>query len=168
MMSCSASRRSVNSEVIFAEREGLIERESVQVSAERLVFRDTVYRDVAVVVRDTLREVTTVTVQIGASGDTLMRSVVTDRFRGRGTGWNQGIVESRNYEIFGQEERQSFVVETRSDVRVVEHVNEGTLEKTGGIMGWIDGLVVVMKWIVVVGLMVVIGRIGFWLLVRLR
>lgn len=156
MMSCSASRRSVNSEVIFAEREGLIERESVQVSAERLVVRDTVYRDVAVVVRDTLREVTTVTVQIGASGDTLMRSVVTDRFRGRGTGWNQGIVESRNYEIFGQAELESRAVETRSDVRVVERENDDTM--SGGGMGWMGRLVLVLKWIFWVCVMVVVVR----------
>ena len=156
MTSCSVCRRGVNSEVIFAEREGLIERESVQVSAEKLVVRDTVYRDGAVVVRDTLREVTTVTVQIGASGDTLMRSVVTDRFRGRGTGWNQGIVESRNYEIFGQEERQSFVVETRSDVRVVERENDDTM--SGGGMGWMGRLVLVLKWIFWVCVMVVVVR----------
>lgn len=164
MMSCSASRRSVNSEVRTAEREGLIERESVQVSAERLVVRDTVYRDVAVVVRDTLREVTTVTVQIGASGDTLMRSVVTDRFRGRGTGWNQGIVESRNYEIFGQAELESRAVETRSDVRVVERENDDTM--SGGGMGWMGRLVLVLKWIFWVCVMVVVVRVVGWLIVR--
>ena len=167
MMSCSAFRRGVNSEVSVVERAGFIERESVLVSAQRLVVRDTVYRDVAVALRDTLREVTTVTVQIGAKGDTVMRSVVSDRFRGRGTGLSHGIVESRNYETLGLAKRQSQAVETQNDM-VVEHVNEGTLEKTGGIMGWTDRLVVVMKWIVVVGLMVVIGRIVFWLLVRLR
>ena len=157
----------MNSEVSVVERSGFIERESVLVSAQRLVVRDTVYRDVAVALRDTLREVTTVTVQIGATGDTVMRSVVTDRFRGRGTGWSHEIVETRNYETLGLSKRQSLAVEARND-EVVEHVNEGTLEKTGGIMGWTDRLVMVMKWIVVVGVMVVIGRIVFWLLVRLR
>lgn len=167
MMSCSAFRRGVNSEVSVVERASFIERESVLVSAQRLVVRDTVYRDVAVALRDTLREVTTVTVQIGATGDTVMRSVVTDRFRGRGTGLSHGIVESRNYETLALARGQSLAVDTRNDV-VVEHVNEGTLEKTGGIMGWTDGLVVVMKWIVGVAVMVVIGRIAVWLLVRFR
>ena len=161
MTSCSASRRSVNSEVSVAERSGFAERESVLVSAERVVVRDTVYRDVAVVVRDTLREVTTVTVQIGASGDTVMRSVVTDRFRGRGTGWNQGVVESRNYEFIGQAELESRAVETRSDVRVVERENDGTM--SGGGMGWMGRLVLVLKWIVGVCVAVVVVRVVGWL-----
>ena len=164
MMSCSACRRGVNSEVSVAEREGLIDRESVLVSAERLVVRDTVYRDVAVVVRDTLREVTTVTVQIGASGDTVMRSVVTDRFRGRGTEWNEGIVESRDYESFGQAELESRAVETRSDVLVEERENYGTM--SGGGMGWMGRLVLVLKWIVGVCVVVIVVRVVGWLIVR--
>ena len=38
---------------------------------------------VVVAERDTIREVTTVTIQLGATGDTLFQSVVTDRLRGR-------------------------------------------------------------------------------------
>ena len=38
---------------------------------------------VVVAERDTIREVTTVTIQLGATGDTVFQSVVTDRERGR-------------------------------------------------------------------------------------
>lgn len=38
---------------------------------------------VVVATRDTIREVTTVTIQLGVTGDTVFRSVVTDRERGR-------------------------------------------------------------------------------------
>jgi hypothetical protein len=45
------------------------------------VTRDTVREEVLVAVHDTIREVTTITVQLGQAGDTVFRSEVTDRDR---------------------------------------------------------------------------------------
>ena len=47
------------------------------------VTRDTVREEVALVVHDTLREVTTITVRQNEAGDTVRMSVVTDRDRSR-------------------------------------------------------------------------------------
>lgn len=47
------------------------------------VVRDTVREQVVVAVHDTIREVTTITVQQNDVGDTVFRSVVTDRDRVR-------------------------------------------------------------------------------------
>ena len=47
------------------------------------VTRDTVREEVALVVHDTLREVTTITVRQNEVGDTVRMSVVTDRDRSR-------------------------------------------------------------------------------------
>ena len=47
------------------------------------VTRDTVREEVALVVHDTLREVTTITIRQNEAGDTVRMSVVTDRDRSR-------------------------------------------------------------------------------------
>ena len=57
-------------------------------SHERLASYETTRAEermdsVVVATRDTIREVTTVTIQLGVTGDTVFRSVVTDRERGR-------------------------------------------------------------------------------------
>ena len=47
------------------------------------VTRDTVREEVALVVHDTIREVTTITIRQNEAGDTVRMSVVTDRDRSR-------------------------------------------------------------------------------------
>lgn len=67
-MSCSTSRQATNSKI--------------QVSSFRSQeSRDTVREQVVVAVHDTLREVTTITVQLGQTGDTVRVAQVTERDR---------------------------------------------------------------------------------------
>lgn len=68
MTGCSVQREAVRSDVRSQTTE---------------VIRDTVREQVLVAVHDTLREVTTITVQQNEAGDTVFRSVVTDRDRVR-------------------------------------------------------------------------------------
>ena len=68
LTACSVSRQALRSEV------------SSQTSS---VTRDTVREEVLVAVHDTLREITTITIQQNEAGDTVKQSIVTDRYRGR-------------------------------------------------------------------------------------
>ncbi|MBO5627226.1 MAG: hypothetical protein J5953_15760 [Prevotella sp.] len=66
--------------------------------------------DERVVVMDTVKEVTTVTVQLGAAGDTVFRSVVTDRSRGR----NRDAIAVQRTKV--EIKRDTVVVEKRDSV----------------------------------------------------
>ena len=68
MSGCGSSRETTSSRERFASYE--MTRAEVRMDS------------VVVAERDTVREVTTVTIQLGAMGDTVFRSVVTDRERG--------------------------------------------------------------------------------------
>ena len=163
MMSCSACRLGTTREIRVEEC--LTDRTDERHSAERVVVRDTVYCDVAVAVHDTLREITTVTVQIGVAGDTVMRSVVSDRFRGRGV-----VVERDVWEkVFLGLQRDSVEVRRDSVVDVVE-VERGEMvvrsevgrKWMGSFGGWILGLVMGMVFCVGIVKMVC------WLVFRRR
>ena len=63
-----------------------VQREAVKSDVRRQtseVVRDTVREQVLIAVHDTIREVTTITVQQNEVGDTIYRSVITDRDRVR-------------------------------------------------------------------------------------
>lgn len=77
-----------------------------------LEMRDTVREQVVVAERDTLREVTTITVQTNEKGDTISVSTITDRYRGRDSG--QITVKSEKSKIV----QDTMYVEKRDSVDV--------------------------------------------------
>ena len=81
------------------------------------VTRDTVREEVALVVHDTLREVTTITIRQNEAGDTLFRSEVTDRDRLR----SKADVRSKKEVV--RVERDTIYVEKRDSVVVREAAN---------------------------------------------
>ena len=163
MMSCSASRRGITREA-RVEEERFTDCESERYSSERVEVRDTVYYAAAVAVHDTLREVTTVTVQIGAEGDTVMRSVVTDRFRGRGVvaerEWREKVFLGLQVDCV--EVRLDSVIDVERGEMVVR--SDGTMERSGGFGSWISGLVMVFKWGVGLVFCLVSLRVVWWVL----
>lgn len=140
MTSCSVSRTATSSKEV----------ESASVS----VVRDTVREEVMVFVRDTLRETTVITVDRNEVGDTLFRSVVTDRDRIR----NRAAV-------LGREEK----LEVRTDTIYIQKVDSVFVEKA---VGASDGngarrspFVSALKWIfwilVAVGVLLIIIKFGW-------
>ena len=91
---------------------------------------------VVVAERDTVREVTTVTIQLGAMGDTVFRSVVTDRERG----WSRDAiaVQKTKTEIV----RDTVIIEKRDSVDVKE-----TLRQAQGDKARASPVVSALKWI---------------------
>lgn len=81
------------------------------------VTRDTVREEVALVVHDTLREVTTITIRQNEAGDTVFRSEVTDRDRIR----SKADVRSKKEVV--RVERDTIYVEKRDSVVVREAAN---------------------------------------------
>ena len=81
------------------------------------VTRDTVREEVALVVHDTLREVTTITIRQNEAGDTVFRSEVTDRDRLR----SKADVRSKKEVV--RVERDTIYVEKRDSVVVREAAN---------------------------------------------
>lgn len=138
MTSCSVSRRT--------RREVSVdERVSERVRTGRMELRDSVYRTAAVAVHDSVREMTTVTVQIGAQGDTVMRSVVTDRFRVLATDSKRDVAEKVVVR------RDTVYLETDTSVRRDEVAGQARDE------GWYGGFVYLIKWLVVlVGSLIVL------------
>ena len=74
------------------------------------VTRDTVCEEVALVVHDTLREVTTITIRQNEAGDTVFRSEVTDRDRLR----SKADVRSKKEVV--RVERDTVYIEKRDSV----------------------------------------------------
>ena len=81
------------------------------------VTRDTVREEVALVVHDTLREVTTITIRQNEAGDTLKVTQVTDRDRLR----SKADVRSKKEVV--RVERDTIYVEKRDSVVVREAAN---------------------------------------------
>ena len=81
------------------------------------VTRDTVLEEVALVVHDTLREVTTITIRQNEAGDTLKVTQVTDRDRLR----SKADVRSKKEVV--RVERDTIYVEKRDSVVVREAAN---------------------------------------------
>lgn len=137
MTSCSVSRR-VSSE---------------QTSSATVEVRDTVREEVLVVVRDTLRETTVITVDRNEAGDTLFRSVVTDRERGRS-----------NFQLRDKSEKiivktDTVYIERRDSVEVANtNLTDGTNKRA-------SPFVSSLKWIfwilVAVGVLLIIIRFGW-------
>ena len=140
MTSCSVSRTATNSREV----------ESASVS----VVRDTVREEVMVFVRDTLRETTVITVDRNEVGDTLFRSVVTDRDRIR----DRAAVRDR-------EEK----VEVRTDTVYIQKVDSVFVEKAVGPSSgsgasrpaWLQGLKWIFWILVAVGVLLIIIKIGW-------
>ena len=121
-MSCSVQRN------IRSEREV----SSIQVRESR----DTVRELVLLAVHDTLREVTTVTVQLGVAGDTLRVAQVTERDRLR----DRTAVRDHREKL---EVRVDTVYIERRDTSYVEKVSAGSEDKTT----WDGRLRRTLKWV---------------------
>lgn len=87
------------------------------------VVRDTVREKVLVAVYDTLREVTTITVQQNEAGDTVFRSVVTDRDRVR----ERAAVKDKEEKVIVRTDTVYVAVRDSTDVR-----NYGATESQSG------------------------------------
>lgn len=87
------------------------------------VIRDTVREQVLVAVHDTLREVTTITVQQNEAGDTVFRSVVTDRDRVR----ERAAVKDKEEKVIVRTDTVYVAVRDSTDVR-----NYGATESQSG------------------------------------
>ena len=137
MTSCSVSRR-VSSE---------------QTSSATVEVRDTVREEVLVVVRDTLRETTVITVDRNEAGDTLFRSVVTDRERGR----SNSQLRDKSEKIIVKTD--TVYIERRDSVEVANtNLTDGTNKRA-------SPFVSSLKWIfwilVAVGVLLIIIRFGW-------
>ena len=123
------------------------------------VVRDTVvvFRDVAVT--DTVREVTTVTVDRTEAGDTVFRSVVTDRERLRD---RVAVSDVREKVVVV---RDTVFIEKRDSVaQVVVAAGAGVeIDKDGNVTKKVNRLAQTLRWVfaVVVGLVVLILVVRF-------
>ncbi len=111
-------------------------------SSESVVKSDSV----VVALRDTLREVTRVTVQLGVAGDTVFRSIITDRDR---------------YRDKSRHDMAKYRTEIRVDTVYVERRDSVSVEIAGrarneGAKG--SGFVAGLRWVfwIVVGLIVLV------------
>ena len=113
------------------------------------VTRDTVREEVALVVHDTLREVTTITVRQNEAGDTLNVVQVTDRDRIR----SKADVRSKKEVV--RVERDTIYVEKRDSVVVREAANiSHQTSSVSHLLKWIF-------WILLAGIvLIVILRFG--------
>lgn len=114
---------------------------------ELRVDRDSVFVEVL----DTLKEVTTVTVQLGAAGDTVKVSTVTDRTRGRSR--DAIAVQKTKVEVV----RDTVIVEKRDSVFVK---NTNLVNPTNKASPVVSSL----KWI----FWIIIGLIGLVIVIRIR
>ena len=114
---------------------------------------DSVREQVVVAVHDTIREVTTITVQLGAQGDTVFQSVVTDRERGRSR--DAIAVQKTKVEVV----RDTVYVERRDSVEVLSSRFQGSGTKDS----WGNQLARVLKWIfwIAIGLSVLVLVVRF-------
>lgn len=107
---------------------------------------------VVVEVRDTLHEVTTVTIDRNDKGDTLKVVQVTDRYRGR----DMSDVRSKKEDV--KIVRDTVYIERRDSVRVQEF--QATSAHARDKPAWLQGL----KWI----FWIIIGLIALVIVVRIR
>lgn len=106
-----------------------------------------------VVVMDTVKEVTTVTVQTNEAGDTIRMATVTDRLRSRGR--DAIAVQRTKTEIV----RDTVYVERRDSVDVKE-----TLRQAQGDRARASPVVLTLKWV----FWIIIGLIGLVIVVKIR
>lgn len=102
--------------------------------------------------RDTIREVTTITIQLGATGDTVFQSVVTDRLRGR----SRDAIATQKTKV--EVVRDTVVVEKR------DSVNVETFRQAQGDRARASPVVSALKWI----FWIIIGLIVLMIVVRIR
>lgn len=107
---------------------------------------------VVVAERDTIREVTTITIQLGATGDTVFQSVVTDRLRGR----SRDAIATQKTKV--EVVRDTVVVEKR------DSVNVETFRQAQGDRARASPVVSALKWI----FWIIIGLIVLMIVVRIR
>ena len=107
-------------------------------------LRSTEARDsVTIELRDTLREVTTITIDRNDKGDTLFRSVVTDRERVR----NAADVRSKTVDV--RVVRDTVYVEKRDSVLMERHQTSAISHQTS-ILKWIFAIVLALTVLLVV------------------
>ena len=145
--SCGSSRQaSSSSSALRVESlesvEKVLSRESERVRADSVVVE----------VRDTLHEVTTVTIDRNDKGDTLKVVQVTDRYRGR----DRSDVRSKKEDV--KIVRDTVYIERRDSVRVQEF--QATSAHARDKPAWLQGL----KWI----FWIIIGLIALVIVVRIR
>ena len=104
-----------------------------------------------VAVHDTLREVTTITIQQNEAGDTVKQSVVTDRYRGR----NAEAAKVHDERLTVQ--RDTIYVEKRDSSLRVSSLGAYGLREDGTptVSGKLSAVSKVLKWIfwILIGLM---------------
>ena len=104
-----------------------------------------------VAVHDTLREVTTITIQQNEAGDTVKQSVVTDRYRGR----NAEAAKVHDERLTVQ--RDTIYVEKRDSSLRVSSLGAYGLREDGTptISGKLSAVSKILKWIfwILIGLM---------------
>ena len=110
-------------------------------------MRDSVSSSVVDAVHDTIREVTTVTVQLGAEGDTTFQSVVTDRERLRDRSRSDRATHR-------SEVRMDTVYVERRDSVFVKNSNQARASP----------LLKILKWI----LWIVVGLIALTVVLKIR
>ena len=116
------------------------------------VVRDTVREQVVVAVYDTLREVTTITVQQNELGDTVFRSVVTDRDRVR----DRAAVKDREEKVMVKTD--TVYVERRDSVFVQAPATVTASGKNRP--AWLQGLKLVFWIVIAVTVLVVIIKVS--------
>jgi hypothetical protein len=113
------------------------------------VTRDTVREQVMVAVHDTIREVTTITVQLGQAGDTVRVAQVTDRDRIR----SKADVRSKKEVV--RVVRDTVYVERRDSVVVRDAANiSHHTSAISHLLKWIFAV------ICAVGVLIIVIRIG--------
>jgi hypothetical protein len=120
-------------------------------SRERIASYETtraeVKRDSVVVAeRDTIREVTTVTIQLGAMGDTVFQSVVTDRERG----WSRDAIATRRTKT--EVVRDTVYVERRDSIEIRSRPEGGQSKNVQPFLNglkWVFGIVVAICVVVI-------------------
>ena len=138
MTACGSSREVARS----SDRVATYETERAEKEVDRVVVAE----------RDTIREVTTVTIQLGATGDTLFQSVVTDRLRGR----SRDAIATQKTKV--EVVRDTVVVEKR------DSVNVETFRQAQGDRARASPVVSALKWI----FWIIIGLIVLMIVVRIR
>ena len=113
-------------------------------------MRDSVSSSVVDAVHDTIREVTTITVQLGAEGDTTFQSVVTDRERFRDRS-RQDVATYKNVI-----RTDTVVVERRDSVNIRSPATGGESGRTA--------LHSILKWCFAI----VIGLIALTMVLKIR
>ena len=105
--------------------------------------RDSVLSSVVDAVHDTIREVTTVTVQLGAEGDTTFQSVVTDRERLRDRSRSDRVTHR-------SEVRVDTVYVERRDSVLVKNSNQARASPLLKILKWILWIIIALIGVIII------------------